>query len=701
MKKNDLLLDSTGYVLNLLEKILDANIEIKGINNIPKDHPRIFVANHFTRTEAILVPFAMYNLNNKKVSVIADDSLFHSVFGNLLKNIGALKKTDPSRNNIMLGNLLSGKQDCMIFPEGLMVKAKDIRKEGSHYCVNVDGACKRVYTGASFFALYSQLLREKYLKHDIKNQKKFQRKYFLKDLSSISQKETMIVPINISYSKIRAGENFLMRMMDNIFPEITEELKEEIEIESNIILNSCMTIQILKPISSKEILFNAYDKEKNHNKIINTYRYDLTQQFMTQVYENLCISFDHIFILSLFLYAKKEIHINHFKRLLYLIIMDIKNSKLSFHKILTNRSLDLIAYEEHEHYEDALKQCLKDEIITIDQDIISINKTNLLNTFTHDSIRLKNIMHVVLNEILIIKKANDIVKKYASKDFDEINKILYTLLLTEEKNEYEEDYNFYSQHEGIKDKKIGQPFLLEASTQTCVITVHGFSSAPKEVEKLSIYLYKKGLSVYAPRLKGHGTMPQDLKNIAWTQWYDSVSKAIIIATLKYKKVFVLGFSTGGLLSILSTKKNYKEFAGLICINAALNLNDIRIKALIPAVSFWNDLLNSFNAHTYTLEYLNNKAQNPHINYDKYYISSITQLSYLMKETKIFLKNCKTPIFVIQSKNDPVVNPSSAYEIYNAVESNDKKLLIIDSYLHVIITHDNETLFEEIKDFILK
>ena len=196
-------------------------------------------------------------------------------------------------------------------------------------------------------------------------------------------------------------------------------------------------------------------------------------------------------------------------------------------------------------------------------------------------------------------------------------------------------------------------------------------------------------------------MPQDLKNIAWTQWYDSVSKAIIIATLKYKKVFVLGFSTGGLLSILSTKKNYKEFAGLICINAALNLNDIRIKALIPAVSFWNDLLNSFNAHTYTLEYLNNKAQNPHINYDKYYISSITQLSYLMKETKIFLKNCKTPIFVIQSKNDPVVNPSSAYEIYNAVESNDKKLLIIDSYLHVIITHDNETLFEEIKDFILK
>lgn len=34
--KNDLLINTNGYVLSLLQKILDANIEVIGIENIPK-----------------------------------------------------------------------------------------------------------------------------------------------------------------------------------------------------------------------------------------------------------------------------------------------------------------------------------------------------------------------------------------------------------------------------------------------------------------------------------------------------------------------------------------------------------------------------------------------------------------------------------------------------------------------------------------
>ena len=35
INKNDLLINTNGYVLSLLHKILDANVEIKGIENIP------------------------------------------------------------------------------------------------------------------------------------------------------------------------------------------------------------------------------------------------------------------------------------------------------------------------------------------------------------------------------------------------------------------------------------------------------------------------------------------------------------------------------------------------------------------------------------------------------------------------------------------------------------------------------------------
>ncbi|MDX9796648.1 MAG: 1-acyl-sn-glycerol-3-phosphate acyltransferase, partial [Arcobacteraceae bacterium] len=142
---NDLLIDSGGYILKLIEKILSTNIEIKGRENIPLTHPKIFVANHFTRIEALIVPYALYNITQRKVGVIADDSIF-DYFGNILKELGALPKSAPNRNNIILSDILQGNKDWMIFPEGQMVKGKHIIKEENHYCVLIDGHSEKVYT---------------------------------------------------------------------------------------------------------------------------------------------------------------------------------------------------------------------------------------------------------------------------------------------------------------------------------------------------------------------------------------------------------------------------------------------------------------------------------------------------------------------------------------------------------------------------
>jgi esterase/lipase/1-acyl-sn-glycerol-3-phosphate acyltransferase len=701
MNKTDLLIDSSGLALNIIEKILDANIEIKGIENIPKHNPRMFIANHFTRIEAILVPFALYKITNKKVGVIADDMLFKTPFGNLLKNLGAIEKSDPFRNNVILGDLLTSSKDWMIFPEGRMVKSKDIQSVDEHYCVNINDTCERVYTGAASFALNSQLLRKYYLDNKIKNPKKFKRKYFLTNNKEVSDNETKIIPINISYSKIRKGDNFLSRMLGNIFPRIGGHFKEEFEIESNIILHSTITINILKPISTNDILKKQYYKELNHNTLIDKYREKLTDYFMTKVYGNLTISFDHVFVLTLYLFPYKEIDLNHLKRLMYLIINDIKNYNLCFTKEIDDFLIDLISYEQHNAFDEIIKIAIRDKIIEEQDGSYSIKKENLEKSYTHDTIRLKNILRVILNEILLIDKVNKIVKHYTNKESNEIDTCLYDILCEQEFNEFESDYNEYSSYAGIKEKKIGQPFTLEANSEICVVALHGFSSAPNEVEKIAKYLNSYNLNVYAPRLKGHGTVPEDLKNTSSQDWYNSVSRAITIASLKYKKIFLLGFSTGGLLALLSSQKNYKQFRGQICINTALNLNDIRVRTLVPAVSFWNDLVRSFNATKYAKEYIENSAQNPDINYNKHYIESILQLSDLMAKTKKSLKNAKTPIYIIQSSDDPVVNPSSAYEIFDAIESDDKILEIIESKYHVIITQENDKLFESINFFIQK
>lgn len=700
MKRSDLLINTNGYVLSLLEKILDANVIVKGVENIPKNNPRMFVANHFTRTEAMLVPYTMYNLTGKKVGVIADDSLFKTYFGDFLSKLGAMRKSHPLRDNHILNELLCSSKDWMIFPEGQMVKAKDIEKIDNNFCVKIDGTCQRVFTGATYFALYSQLLRQNYFNKKIKNFKKFKRKYLINDDCQINKNETMIVPINISYSKLRNKNNFLMNMAKKLLGEISDIFQEELLIESNIILNSKIIIQILEPISTKELI-KSQQKQLNHNKTISNIRYEASQDFMDKIYQSVTINFDHIFILIIFLYPKKSIELKHFKRLIYLCIQKIDNRDFFMDEDIKKNLIYLISYENYEQFEDVLQLAIDNEILIKKNSTLQIDKQKLLNNHTHHTIRVKNILKVILNEVLVNQKLVKLIKKYTLEKEETVNKKILKLLSNDEKNCFFKSREKYKEISKLTALDIGiHKYYDLKQSDTCIITLHGFSSAPKEVCDLSTFLYKKGFAVYAPRLEGHGTSSLDLKNKTWEDWYKSVCKAIAIASIKYSKIYLVGFSTGGLLALLSAKKKYKNFEALICINAALNLKDIRVKALLPAVSFWNDLVRAFKEEQLAKDYIENSAENPHINYDKHYVESIEQLNKLMEITRDSLKQINTPTLIVQGKDDPVVNPSSAYEIYDKINSKNKELKIVEASNHVIIKGENtQELFESIYKFI--
>ncbi len=703
MIQNDLLINTNGYVLSLLEKILNANIEVKGIENIPKNNPIMFVANHFTRIEAMLVPYTLYNLTNKKVGVIADDSLFKSYFGNFLKNLGAMKKSEINRNEHIIGDLITSCKNWMIFPEGIMVKAKDITKIDNIFCVKIDETCQRVYTGAAVFALSSEFFREKYFERKLENYDEFSEKYFINDCSEITPNETMIVPINISYSKLRNGRNFLVDMAEKLLEDIGDNFKEEIEIEGNLILNSKIIIRILEPISTKKLLEPLYSKGLLQEEILNSLRYDVTHDFMNKIYESLTISFDHIFTLILFLFPKEEIELEYFKRLIYIVFSKIKEKNLPYDESINKDLIYLISYEKFEAFDDILKVAIKNNILQIHEihcDRYLINKEVLANSFTHHTIRLKNILRVILNEILAQDDIVNMVKDLLLKKEFENNIELAEILKCEEKEEFENSYEKFKDNKDIKAKDIGTTDYFEnINSNSCVIVVHGFSSAPKEMQNLALFLNENNFNVITPRLSGHGTVPEDLKTKTWQDWYKSVSRSITIASLQYKKVYIVGFSTGGLLALLSTKKQYKEFVSLVCINAALHLNDLRIKTLLPAISFWNDIVKVFNENKYAKEYIDNFPENPQINYNKHYVSSIEQLSLLMDKIKKNLHKIKKPILIIQGKDDPVVNPSSAHEIYEKIESRFKKLKMINSSKHVIVNENTDGLYDYILSFI--
>ena len=79
-------------------------------------------------------------------------------------------------------------------------------------------------------------------------------------------------------------------------------------------------------------------------------------------------------------------------------------------------------------------------------------------------------------------------------------------LVEAEASLFREEYEKYFIAHESKPPEIGMPFLLlSRESDTGVLLIHGLMAAPEEVREWAQFLHAKGLTVYTPRLAGHGT----------------------------------------------------------------------------------------------------------------------------------------------------------------------------------------------------
>ncbi len=228
------------------------------------------------------------------------------------------------------------------------------------------------------------------------------------------------------------------------------------------------------------------------------------------------------------------------------------------------------------------------------------------------------------------------------------------------------------------------------------------SIGPRRNAANGYFLNNLGFSVYVVRLKGHGTAPQNMQYVSHKDWYDSLQRGYCAMSRIHSKIILIGFSTGGLLSLLScSKKPHNKIAAIIAINAALKLQDIRARFIVPGITIWNQLLQRFDIKKGKLEYVENNSENPAVNYSRNYLSAVNELGKLMDKCYDNLHHVKNPALIIYSKNDPVVIPDSSVIIHNIIKSKINKLVSFDMDNHIIIAkEDNIKVFEVIKKFII-
>jgi esterase/lipase len=223
-------------------------------------------------------------------------------------------------------------------------------------------------------------------------------------------------------------------------------------------------------------------------------------------------------------------------------------------------------------------------------------------------------------------------------------------------------------------------------------------AAPAEVRVLAEYLAGKGYWVYTPRLRGHGTAPEDLARRSFNEWIYSMEDGVILMRNLCRHVVLGGFSTGAALA-LELSSRLRGVIGVFAISTPLRLQYLTSK-LAPVVDTWNKLMGKVRLDDARMEYVENQPENPHINYFRNPISGVRELERLMNYVEPKLAGIKIPALVVQSSDDPVVHPSGSERIFRMLGSKDKQYVMFNFDRHGIVLGDGaQRVHRAIGDFI--
>jgi esterase/lipase len=270
------------------------------------------------------------------------------------------------------------------------------------------------------------------------------------------------------------------------------------------------------------------------------------------------------------------------------------------------------------------------------------------------------------------------------------------IFLREDQEKFETDYARFYDTALSKPPAVGRPFYRRpwrVPLRGAVVIVHGYMAAPLEIRELADYLCARGYAVYGARMAGHGTSPEDLALAHWESWYAGMNRACAVMQTVAPRVTLSGFSTGGCVAIAGAARKGAWAAGCIPICAPLQVRVSSIR-LVPSIVTVNALLKRIGNTSIGFEFVDNKPDNPHINYTRNPLTGMKQLVDLMRLTQEVLKDVRVPTLVMQSSGDPVVMPSSGQGIFDGCAATDKTLALFNRPNHHIVLGSGSAAVKE-------
>ncbi len=711
---------TTNLAIKAITELSSAKFHIHGQNNIPKGS-LIFTINHFTRVETFFLPYQIYKATNTPVWSLADYSLFKGGLGNFLENLGAVSTKDPDRDMLMVKTLLTGEASWVIYPEGRMVKTKQVfdkvKKNKPNYMIAHSGGYHPPHTGAASLALRTEFYRQRIkLMNETYHYetKRLLSKFNIDSVEKILCDPVYIIPVNITYYPIRARENIISNFVKNFIDGIKKRTIEELMTEGTMFLSGVdIDIRFGEPINISQYMKSSVIKKdiasKNRinfddpiasKKMMKFASKNIMDRYMSSIYNRTTVNHDHLFASILINTPLNKITETDFKQKVFLAATTINFEKeaINRHTSLLDNQIHLLTDDRYKKYENFISLAIEKGVVKKQGNYII--KTDLLTTPPKfHKARIENPVAVIANESESLFNLHEKLIKIAHYSKIRTKHLIYKELYNKSMLDFEKNYKLYYNENESKSKISGKPFVIQGdSTSVGVVLIHGYLAAPIEVKKLALYLNKMGFWVSVPRLPGHGTSHHDLAERSYIDWIESVEEAYIMLKNRCDKIVTGGFSTGAGIA-LEIASRIVDIKGVFAISPPMKLMDNKI-VFAPALNLWNKVMGKIKIGHIKKEFIENRPENPEINYLRNPVSGVIELEKLMDNLRSKLSAITLPALIIQAKDDPVVDIKGTWQLFQQLGSVNKEFFIYNFDRHgILLGKDSERIYRAVGSFI--
>ncbi len=708
---------ATGRMIALMQGLSRIKVAIHGHETIPEGSI-IFVVNHFTRIETLLLPYHIYSLTKVPVWTLADHSFFEGPLSGFLKKIGALSTRNPDRDRLIVKSLLTGEANWIIYPEGQMVKNKEAVARPSLFGFHRGGR-RPAHSGAATLALRTEFYRKRLnymLTENPAEAERLMNMFQIENMMPILTETTWIVPINLTYYPLRARENVLSALAERFGRNISDRLREELLTEGTMLFEGVdidirfgPAIPVSDSLTASRIsrdMFSLrqinFDDQLPSLPAMRQEATALMHRFMAEIYSLTTVNHDHLFASLLAALPFNKISEEDFRRRVFLLTGLVPNkSPVICHHSLEIGQVALLTDDRYHKYRDFLALARETGVVSVEKGLLHRNSDRISAGSEFHRIRIENPLGVVANEVRPLSDLQRQVRWMAWLPEMLIRRRVVDILLRQAADQFEADYSSFQRSGESKERGIGAPFMLKGKSRRLgIVLVHGFLAAPREMLELATYLHGKGFWVYCVRLRGHGTAPEDLATRNGSDWIESVDLGYALMSTICTRVVVGGFSFGAGLA-LDCAARIARLAGVFAISPPFRLQDISSR-FAPAVTTWNRIMDTIHFDGASKKYVDIAPERPLINYARLPVAALSEMGHFMKDLETRLSDVKLPTLVLQASNDPVVNPEGTALLFNRLGTKRKKYVPLDFNRHGILAGEgSEKVHAEIGNFVEK